>query len=170
MAESPILSLAERLSIQATFALKNAQLVISLSAYEVNMNSDGYHRRYLLDTCKDGSEVLFLTTNEVSNNPFTSGVLGEHFTIFDGFSGLLEEVIANSPMNYFEDSIHQPPKYVHYDIELMDDRFRPLFLNHLNMQVDGLAEDYVRQHFSKADLARINYWRNYLKTDTHGPR
>jgi hypothetical protein len=167
MVKTRLLSLAEQLSSETALALRNAQIVISLSAYEASMNRDGYHRRYLSGTCEDGSKGLFLTTNEVHDDPFSSRALGEHFTVLDGFTGLLEDLIANSPMNYFEDSVHQPPKYVHYDIELMDDHFKPLFLAHLNKEVGGLAEDYVCQHFSTADLERITYWKNYLKCDAH---
>lgn len=170
MSKPCLLTLAEQLINETCFALRNAEIVISLSAYEESMNTDGYHRRYLLGTCEDGSKVLFITTNEVQDDPFSSRALGEHFTVLDGFTGLIEELMTNSPMHYFEDSIHQLPKYVHYDIELMDDRFRPLFLNHLKMEVDGLAEDYVRQHFSSADQERITYWKNYLKTNPHGQR
>lgn len=155
---NPLLNLADQLNAETIAALRAARPVLSLSFVQDAMNGQGYHRKYLLANTQDGSEILFLTTNEVPDDPFAHVPLGAHFTVLNGFDGLLEELHANSPVRYFEESVHGPPKYVYYDIELMDDRFKPLFLAHLEGELDGLAADYIERHFTSKDRQRIEYW------------
>lgn len=159
---NPLLNLADRLTAETVAALKTARPVLSLSLVQDAMNGQGYRRRYLLANAQDGSEVLFVTTNEVPDNPFEHVPLGAHFTILNGFDGLIEELQAKSPVRYFDESVHGPPKYVFYDIELMNDHLKPLFLNHMERNLDGLAADYIEKHFTSPDRQRIEYWREFL--------
>jgi hypothetical protein len=159
---NPLINLADQLKAETVAALRAARPVLSLSFVQDAMNGQGYHRRYLLANVQDGSKTLFLTTNEVPDDPFAHVPLGAHFTVLNGFDGLMEELQANSPVRYFDESVHGPPKYVYYDIELMDDPFKPLFLSHLEREVNGLAVDYLAKYFTLSDMERMKYWRIML--------
>jgi hypothetical protein len=167
MSGQGILQQAGQLALETELALANSRVVIVLSAENPQFDQiELFQRRYLLGHCSDGSEGLFLTTNEVPDDPFTHVPLGAHFTVLNGFDGLIEELQANSPVCYFEQSVHSLPKYVYYDIDLMDDRFKPLFRAHLEGELDGLAADYIEKHFTSKDRQRIEYLRKFLNAHT----
>jgi len=125
-----------------------------------------YRRWYLCSTDKMGLETYFVATNEPVNH---DGELWDyeqnHFevTALDGWDGLMNNLVNGTYAAEFKNSVHGPPLYVYYDIDIVDEQLKSKLLKHLLDDVSGYADDYFKSHFQPKDVERIDKWKNWLE-------
>ncbi len=120
---------------------------------------DIYGRIYYLVTYEDGTELVFMTTNE-SEFEIVEPIINDDFTLINSISELISgfdstEIIGK----YTESKTSFTPNYIFYDIITIDKSIKPLILEHL---MESISE-YTSLDFSELEEKRIKKWLDYLK-------
>lgn len=159
-----ILQKADELAGTITETLRQAKLAFTLSDMDRSGNrTDVLNTRwYLFYEDAEGSELILMREWGLGDE------LEEHsqdlrFTAFPNFDAVLHDLVVNPPFSADTEGMHGPPAYVHYDIDFMDDRFKERFLQHLEQDISGHAEDYLSKYFREKEWERIGYWRDMLR-------
>jgi len=150
-------------------ALANSTLVLSLQLenefdFEV---FDPFSRQYYKSELENGSDVYFLSTNErVRQSGFFTKCkkLGSGFTAFSSFCDVIFELNHFSEVANEKSTVHGPPKYIYYDPVFVTEEFAQELKQHLEKELSGYSEDYLRKHFTKDDHKRITYWKSLTGT------
>lgn len=161
-----IIHRANQIALDIELAFANAQMVIALSSEKlIYQETVIFLRRYFLGKCLDGTEVLFVTTNEEEDYPVATRKIGEHYSVLEDFEALLDDLYTSCLAAYMRDGVHGPPKYIYYDIDFMDTRYKAYFSTHLESDICEYSEDYLQQYFDEYDMERIAYWIEHLEND-----
>lgn len=144
-------------------ALTKSSLVLSLQKNSyIHPDSEGpVNRLYFRSELNNGQTVFFLNTDEpVRQSEYWTKCekLGKAFTAFFTIEDLIYDLNNFSAAADDHSSVHCPPKYVYYDILYMDDELKSHFQKHLDDDISGLEEGYIKTHFDAHDLARIQHW------------
>lgn len=155
---------ADYLTATITETFRLAKLAFTL----LEVDRSGQHivvlttRRYLVSEDTTGNE-LFLMHEWGLGDEWENWTQQLRFTAFPDFGAVLHDLVVNPPYSADTEGMHGPPAYVHYDIDFMDDRFKKRFLQHLEQDISGHADDYLRKYFREKEWARIRYWREMLR-------
>ena len=159
------------------------KLVIDLE-FVINADYDILsNRKYYLLNYKDYSQKLFYTTNEIDNlEPATVdtfnefgvvkceqkaclseyeflGIIDNEYIEIEDFKHLLEGFENSNFLNYhLKEGFNTPPKYIYYNINFIDDEFKPMFLSNLVENISG----YSKGDLSKDEELNIWLWKSYL--------
>jgi len=126
---------------------------------------ESYHnktcgRKYYFVKYIDGSEMIFMTTNEIDSD-HNDRILDEEFLLIFDFKDLIAGFENSRIFDYkVKTKFNSPPKYIYYDIVLIDDFLKPVLLKHLQENVSGFSE----LDLSKNETQRVNDWVYYLKS------
>lgn len=148
-------------------ALLDARLIMSLQIVSFIHDSDQNvsQRLYFSSEMDDGAPIYFLNTNEVVNqreHEVNGKKLGSGWEDFFSIEDLIYDLNNFSAAADDHSSVHGPPKYVYYDILHMNDELKSHFQKHLDDDISGLDDQYIKTHFEAHDLARIQYWKTLL--------
>ncbi|MGV8944884.1 MAG: hypothetical protein ACOH1N_00515 [Lutibacter sp.] len=118
-----------------------------------------FGRKYYFVTYIDGSECIFLTTNEFDLD-YNEGILDEDFRWIPSFKMMLDDFENSEIKNLIDDTrFNGPPFYIYYDILLIDDALKPIILKHLEESILG----YTDVDFTKKEQKQLKIWLSYLK-------
>lgn len=149
---------------QLVDALTSSALVLSLQKNSyIHPDSEGsVNRVYFRSELHNGQTVYFLNTDEqVNQSEYWTNCkkLGKTFTAFFTIEDLIYDLNNFSAAADDHSSVHGPPKYVYYDILFIDDELKSHFQKHLDDDISGLEDQYIKAYFEAHDLARIQRWK-----------
>ena len=111
----------------------------------------------------DGNNMLVLTNNE-PNNPEqpTCKIINEEFIEVSSFKELLKDFEYSKFANHhIQAGFNSPPKYTYYNINFIDDKYKPLFKEHLTESISG----YGKGDLAKHEELNIWIWKEYLSNN-----
>ena len=117
-----------------------------------------YGRKYYRVFYEDGTELLFLTSNEPDSD-FIEHYLDEEFTLHT----YLKELITNFEKTELEGIVidarfNALPNYIYYSIISIDDTLKPTLLAHLKACIAG----YTEFDFNEKEQKKLKTWMDYL--------
>ncbi len=116
-----------------------------------------YGRKYYVVTYIDGSESIFLTTNEPDSN-YDDPIIDTDFIWIENFEILLNEFEKSELKGIIDTTrFNCPPFFINYHILFIDDLLKPIILKHLTASIGYTGED-----FSKNELEHLKRWFAYL--------
>ena len=119
-----------------------------------------YGRIYYLVTYENGTELIYLTTNEPDSR-FVEHKFDEEFTRILSLKQLIDD-FEKTELNgiAFDAGFNAPPKYIYYDIITIDDLLKPLLLTHLEESISG----YTDLDFNENEKKQLKVWLDYLRS------
>lgn len=127
---------------------------------EYHNESQLYGRIYYLVTYKDGTELIFMTTNE-PDTEFVEHKLGEEFTRILSLKQLIDDFEKTELIGIaFDAGFKAPSKYIYYDIIIIDDSLKPLLLAHLEESISGNTD----LDFNENEKKQLKIWLDYLRS------
>lgn len=155
---------ASQLAALTSDAMHHSKMVFGLSSERNWWREMKVQVRCFLSTDEEGNEIYFVTRSwaEIGDR-VELNVLYKYFRAMPDFDSVLHDLIYAQEPLYEPRSVHGPPAYVFCDIDFMDDHFKPLFRQHLETELSGYADDYLKKYFSKEDWERVAYWRKTLE-------
>ena len=131
-----------------------------LMALEVERILGGliYVRKYYLVTYEDASEQLFFTTNE-PDSANNLQLLDTEFHLVLNLTALLDDFKKKEFISYEVDAaFYCLPKYIYYDIILIDSSIKPFILAHLKGSISG----YTKIDFNENEKKQLKLWLDNL--------
>lgn len=118
-----------------------------------------FTREYYKVKYRDKTELVFMTTNEMDFN-FNPRFLKDEFCLILDFEQLVAGFENSEFINLLIDNrFNSPPKYIYYDIVLINDFIKSAFLTHLRESILGYTED----DFTKHEISQLKKWFTCLK-------
>jgi len=106
------------------------------------------------------SEVqIYMTTNQPDSD-WNDRILDTDFQWVSDFDQLVKEIENSEFLDYLINGrFNSPPKYIYYNIVLVDDLFKKVILKHLQENIASFTSSDLTNHES----IQINHWLQYLK-------
>ena len=141
----------ESYKIKSSFIFLNLKIPEKHSGYV-------YTKKYYKVKYHNGEELVFMTTNEPDRD-YSVRILDDEYTLIFDFDYMVDEIEKSSLLNHFIDSwFNVPPAYIYYDIEVIHEVLKPMFLNHLAENISALTN----KQFDVIDMERLKKWFDYL--------
>ncbi len=107
------------------------------------------------------SEVLIYMTTNQPDSDWNDRILDTDFQWIPDFDQLVKEIENSEFLDYLINGrFNSPPKYIYYNIVLVDDLFKKVLLKHLQENISCFTSSDLTNHES----IQINHWLQYLKT------
>lgn len=141
--------------------IRDYYVILAVYIKDDNYSYKRFGRKYYLVTFQDNSQSIFLTTNETDYLIDSTTKLDEEYILIYSLEHMLDSFEQSEliPLVIYS-NYKGPPKYIFYEIVIIDDRIKPFILGHLNTAIDG----YETIQFSQMEWMQINKWRKYLTT------
>jgi hypothetical protein len=155
---------ADQLAALTSDALHHSKMVFGLSSERNWWREMKVQVRCFVRTDAEGNEIYFVTRSWADiGDRVELNVLYRYFRALPNFEAVLHDLIYDHEPLYEMRSVHGPPAYVFCNIDFMADHFKPLFRQHLEKELSGYADDYLKKHFSAEDWERVEFWREILE-------
>ncbi len=123
------------------------------------LSDEIYIRKYYKVKYTNKSHLVFMTTNELDYS-YNTRVLDYEFVLVNDFHQLVadfekSDFVADLTSARF----NGPPKYIYYNIELINEFIKPLFEAHLRDSISGFTED----DFEDIEKRQIKKWFYCIK-------
>lgn len=133
--------------------------ITTLLALTLHSSEEMYVRKYYRIQYINSEPLIFFTTNEPDSN-YNIRKLDEDFQVIPGFDHLVNDFDSSDFINHIINGrFNSPPKYIYYDIVLIDDLLKPLLLKYLQEKISGFTISDLTDY----ELTQINRWLQYLK-------
>ncbi len=143
-----------------SYKIKSSFIFLNLTITEKN-SGYVYAKKYYKVKYHNGEELVFMTTNEPDKD-YSVRVLDDKYTLIFDFDYMVDEIEKLSILTYFFDSssnvLNVLPKYIYYDISVIHEELKPMFLNHLSKNIS----DFINKDFDMIEKKRLKKWFDYL--------
>jgi len=137
--------------------VKFHSMLMALSI-ESDYGGEIYGRKYYLVRYEDDSELIFLTTNEPDSD-FNERILDEEFMLISDLEQLVNDFENTELIGIaINAGFNSPPKYIYYDIIVVDAGIKPFILAHLKESMSG----YTDIDYNDNEKKQLKIWLNYL--------
>lgn len=118
-----------------------------------------FTREYYKVKYVNKKELVFMTTNEYDFN-FNPRFLKDEFCLVKDFEQLVDGFENSEFVDAITDAqFNSPPKYIYYDIILINDFIKKPFLEHLTESISGYSEE----DFTNREKEQLKKWFTCLR-------
>jgi len=138
---------------------RKVRSIITLLALTIKDTNNLYILKYYRIEYFNSEMLIFMTTNEPDLD-WNERILDTDFQWIPDFDQLIKEIDNSKFLDHITSyRFNSPPKYIYYDIVLINDLLKPILLEHLQENISNFTASDLTDYES----LQINHWLQYLK-------